>query len=52
MGLFKDYLKKASSNAKSGLNKTVILSDEEWEKETADAQVKTRMAAAALAALG
>ncbi len=40
MGLFIDYLKKASSNAKAGLNKTVTLSEEEWEKEKADAQVK------------
>ncbi len=40
MGLFTDYLKKASSNAKAGLNKTVTLSEEEWKKESADAQVK------------
>eukprot|EP01084_Bolivina_argentea_P228515 385930_1 len=38
MGLFTDYLKKASLNAKAGLNKTVTLSEEEWEKENVDAQ--------------
>ncbi len=40
MGLFTDYLKKASLNARAGLDKTITLSEEEWKTENAEAQVK------------
>ncbi len=43
MGLFSDYLRKASSNARAGLDKKITLSAEEWKKENAEAQVKNEI---------